>query len=171
MTQTLSRAIPALLLSLLVATLAACSSEPDPMTNESNTSTPRPSASAWTQKRAQERADATLEQIETLLSSNEVRTKNVASGSELSCGSDLTQWSGGVTLEYARTIDVAPLFDSVRKAFPATDGWSLKDSTTRKGAPRLSIRGDGGENYILSQWSDMQVDVVSFSPCYPTSAE
>lgn len=109
-----------------------------------------------------------MAEISSLLSVSPISNEKPASGSELSCGSNLTQRSTGLTIEYARPVDVPGLFDSVRVAFSDDDEWNLKESTTRRGAPRLSIRGAGGENYILSEWSDKQIDVVAFSPCYPT---
>jgi hypothetical protein len=146
-----------------LTSLAGCTA-----TSPAATTTATATASHESRDAARSRVTQVMDEISSLLSVRPISSEKTASGSELSCGSNLTQWSTGLTIEYARMIDVPGLFDSVRVAFSDDDVWKVRESTTRRGAPRLSVRWAGGENYILSEWSDKQIDVVAFSPCYPT---
>jgi hypothetical protein len=152
----------------MIVLLSGCSSEPMMTTS----STPDPAASQthnpWTHATAKKRAVDLVARIEAAIPSDGITARKQASGSEIACGKDATQWSGGATITYATAVDFQTLFADASAAFPTADGWEATIADDRFGDPSLAIRNDYHETYFVSEYGADTVNIVSFSPCYPT---
>lgn len=126
------------------------------------------SQNPWTHTTAKRRAVQLVERIETAMPGTGITSRKQASGSELACGANATQWSGGATTTYEAAVDFEKLFANVSAAFPSTDGWKATVADDRFGDPSLAIRNEYHETYLVSQYGEDTVNIVSFSPCYPT---
>jgi hypothetical protein len=159
---------PAAAAGLIVALLSGCSSEPNMTTSETPQPSQSESRSPWTHATAERRAVQLVTRIETAMPGTGITSRKQASGSQLACGPNSTQWSGGATISYDAAVDFEKLFAEVSEAFPSTDGWKATVADDRFGDPSLAIRNEHHETYLVSQYGVDTVNIVSFSPCYPT---
>ncbi|MBM3715846.1 MAG: hypothetical protein FJW64_08965 [Actinobacteria bacterium] len=89
-------------------------------------------------------------------------------GPLLSCRKpDTYSWYGRLTITYRGELDIQAILADVYNAFSQKDGYSARERPFLDGAPRIQIRGAGGETYFVGENPDRTaLEVSSYSRCF-----